>query len=306
MSDLFHQKLTFVLKALSISRGALAAELGVDKSVVSRWATGRVQPSDHNLARLSALIAGRAPGFGVLDWERSTQSLAALLGADPAVAPGAGAAPGDRLRLPLLDQSRFSTERRGGAYVGIFRSTRPYAQMPGRFMHDAFLIRPGEDGDLTFVMMNRAVKVEGVCLLLQNQLFAIGAEMASGAFCFAIFNGVNTPQAGLLDGLVMWCLDDRERTPVAAGIVLERVWDLTGDPVVDQSRLAELCYPNPIAPEGSLTPELVAHLSREIGPSQIAVGGDWLLSLRPSRSLSRGLLSENPVLRAAAPPEKRD
>jgi transcriptional regulator with XRE-family HTH domain len=289
MSDLFHQKLGFVLKALSISRGALAAELGVDKSVVSRWVTGRVLPSDNNLARLSALVAARVPGFGVLDWERTPQNLASVLGADPAVAGGAAAAI-DRLRLPLLDQSRYGTERRGGAYIGIFRSTRPYAQMPGRFMHDAFMIRRGEDGDLTFVMMNRAVKVEGVCLMLQNQIFVIGAEMASGAFCFAIFNGVNTPQAGLLDGLVMWCLDDRERTPTAAGIVLERVCDLTGDAAIDEARFAELCYPNPIAAEGSLPPELVAHLSREIGPSQIPAGGDWLLSLRPSRSLSRGML----------------
>mgnify|MGYP000007444798 CR=1 FL=1 len=42
-------------------RGRLAADLGVDKSVVGRWATGAVRPSDHNLSRLTAL-ARRAGG----------------------------------------------------------------------------------------------------------------------------------------------------------------------------------------------------------------------------------------------------
>ena len=71
MSEAFHQKLAFVLKALSISRGALAAGLGIDKSAVGRWVSGQVEPSAHNLARLSAYVAGRVPGFTALDGERS-------------------------------------------------------------------------------------------------------------------------------------------------------------------------------------------------------------------------------------------
>ena len=53
MSELFSEKLSFVLKALSLSRGALASELNVDKSLVGRWARGSVTPSRQNLARLS-------------------------------------------------------------------------------------------------------------------------------------------------------------------------------------------------------------------------------------------------------------
>jgi transcriptional regulator with XRE-family HTH domain len=291
MAESFHQKLTFVLKALSIGRGALAAGLGVDKSVVSRWARGRARPSDHNLARLSALIAGRVPGFVALDWERSLESLASLVGADPAVTRGAGGgAAADRMQLPLLDQSRTLTRSRGSAYEGLFRSTRPYAQMPGRFMHDMFLIRRDDEGDLRFVAMNSGVRVEGACLLLQNQLFVIGGEMTSGAFTFAILNGVNTPQAGLLDGLMLWCMDDRERTPTAATFILERVGDLTDDAEADEARFAELCSLSPLAAEGSLPPEIVAHLSRETGLSQVPLGGDGLLRIPPSRSVSRGLV----------------
>lgn len=287
MSEAFHRKLAFALKALSISRGTLASELEIDKSVVGRWVSGRVQPSSHNLSRLSAYIAKRVDGFTALDWERPISGLAPMLGASPEAAhQAAGVA--DTVRLPLVAESRATTSRRGGAYEGFFRTTRPYAQFPGRFMHDMILIRRGDDGDLRFLLINGGVRVEGVVMLLQNQLFIISAEQTSGAFAFAILNGVNTVQAGVLDGLMLWCSLDAARTPTASAIMLERVGDLTDDPAADDAHFAELCAADALAPEGSLAPEIFAHLMRDVGPSQIANGGDWLLSLPLSRSLARG------------------
>ena len=61
----FSTKLALALKALSMSRGRLAADLGVDKSLVGRWASGAVSPSDHNLANLTRLIASKTPGMAV-------------------------------------------------------------------------------------------------------------------------------------------------------------------------------------------------------------------------------------------------
>jgi hypothetical protein len=289
VSEAFHQKLALALKALSVSRGALAAELGIDKSVVGRWVAGRVQPSSHNLARLSAYIATRIDGFTTLDWERPLSSLAPMLGASAEVARQAGGAVAtDMLTLPLLAESRAVTARRATCYEGIFRTTRPYAQYPGRFMHDAILIRRGEEGDLRFLLVNSGVKVEGVVLLQHSQLFIISADFTSGAYAFGILNGVNTVQAGVLDGLLMWCSLDSLRTPTASAILVERVADLTGDEAVDSAAFAKLCAADPLAPEGSLSPELVSHLTRDIGPSQIAVGGDWLLKLPIARSWARG------------------
>jgi transcriptional regulator with XRE-family HTH domain len=288
VSEAFHRKLAFALKALSISRGALAAELGTDKSVVGRWVSGRVQPSAHNLSRLSALIARRVDGFAALDWELPISGLAHLLGASPEVADHV-AGRGERVRLPLVAESRLTTARRGGAYEGIFRTTRPYAQHAGRFMHDMILIRRDEDGDLRFLLVNSGVRVEGVVLLLQNQLFIVSAEQTSGAFAFAILNGVNTVQAGVLDGLMLWCSLDAARTPTASAVLLERVADLGDDAKADDARFAELCAADPVVPQHALAQEMVDHLTRDIGPSQIAAGGDWLLSLPLSRSLARGL-----------------
>src|SRR5215472_7657504 len=95
----FGKKLELALKRLSMSRARLAADLGVDKSVVGRWVTGAVRPSGHNLSRLSALIAGRIPGFSALDWDRDLAGFAEALGADPDAVPAARKGP-PSLALP--------------------------------------------------------------------------------------------------------------------------------------------------------------------------------------------------------------
>ncbi|MBC8057886.1 MAG: helix-turn-helix transcriptional regulator, partial [Rhizobiales bacterium] len=85
----FAQRLDLVLKALSMSRARLAADLGIDKSLAGRWVSGAVQPSAYNLERLTVLVAVRCPGFTMLDWDRDLDGLADRLGV---VANGAPAA----------------------------------------------------------------------------------------------------------------------------------------------------------------------------------------------------------------------
>ena len=53
----FAARLGLALKQANISPSALGATVGVDKSVVSRWLAGRVRPTQHNLARIAAVIA---------------------------------------------------------------------------------------------------------------------------------------------------------------------------------------------------------------------------------------------------------
>ena len=73
-------KLDLLLKALSISRGRLAQEAGVDKSLVGRWVAGSVSPSPHNLEKVTAALARRSPGFTMLDWDRPFDAFAAHFG----------------------------------------------------------------------------------------------------------------------------------------------------------------------------------------------------------------------------------
>ena len=89
-------------------------------------------PSDHNLANLTRLIASKTPGFTMLDWDRDVAGLAAVFGVD-APAPRNGVANGngngardpDTLPIPILEQARLTTARRGAAYEGFWRTTRP-------------------------------------------------------------------------------------------------------------------------------------------------------------------------------------
>lgn len=288
MSETFSAKLDLVLKALSISRGRLAADLGVDKSVVGRWVTGAVKPSSHNLSSLTALIAGRVPGFKTLDWDRSFADLAGLMGADPSAVPGMEGRGPPGLPLAIADHILATTSLRGSAYEGFFKSTRPYVLQPGRFVHDYAMVRRDPTGYLHLRMGTGGTVVEGWVLTLHNQLFTIAADVTSGAMLFGIFYGVATPRADVIDGVMLGPALDIGRTPTACGIVFERVGDLTGDAEADDATFTELAGRNPVAPEGSVSDAMRDHLLRDIGPEQSALGGDLLMRLPLERSLSRG------------------
>src|SRR5579859_1682999 len=288
MAPELSEKLDFVLKALSMSRGRMAAELSVDKSAVGRWISGAAAPSAHNMSQITALVAARVPRFTALDWERDLESLADAIGVTPP-GPRRGGGGGPAIAIPLLEESLAAVRLRGSAYEGLYRTTRPYAQHPGQFIHDQVMIRAEPKGFLKLSMTAAGVLVEGQVMLLQNQLFFAGAEMTSGAFVFAIFNGVSTVQAGIIDGLVLFCALDPGRTPTATAAIFERVGDLTGDAQADEARFAEMSREPHLATETSAPEHIRQHLVRDQGPTALAAGGDWLLSLPLGRSMARGL-----------------
>ena len=76
----FAHKFGLVLKACNFSRGRLAQAVGIDKSVVSRWASGVQAPTDHNLTLLTEAVGRHRPGFARADWEIASQAFAARLG----------------------------------------------------------------------------------------------------------------------------------------------------------------------------------------------------------------------------------
>jgi hypothetical protein len=287
MADAFGKKLELALKRLSMSRARLAADLGVDKSVVGRWVTGAVQPSGHNLSRLSGLIAGRIPGFSALEWDRDLAGFAEALGADPEAVPDARKGP-PSLAMPLMEQFLASTAIRGKAYEGIFRSTRPYVLAPGHFVHDHGMIRADDTGLLRLRIGVAGTRADGWVLPFGNQLFIICVDVTSGALLFGIFNGVSGPRADVVDGLCLTPAQDAGRTPTAHAMVFERVRDLSDDPAADDAYFEDLTKGNPLAPEGSISDELRRHLLRDFGPLEAAKGGEMLLQSPLGRSRARG------------------
>ena len=193
MNEPFADKLNLILKVLSLSRARLAAELGLDKSVVARWASGATEPSGHNLAQLSALMATRVPGFTALDWDRDLAHLGRMLGVDTSrVSAPPVPQPGACLTLPFMDQILAVTALRATAYEGFYRSTRAYAGHPGHFIHDHSLVRLGADGLLQFKLSTGGVKASGWMLPIQNQLYLVGTEFSGGTLTFAILHGVHS------------------------------------------------------------------------------------------------------------------
>lgn len=287
----FASKLDLVLKALSMSRGRLAADLGVDKSLVGRWASGAVTPSQHNLENLTRLIAGKRDGFTMLDWDRELPDLAKVFGVEAWTNGTAAIRPTpapEGLPLPVLDMARLTTERRGATYEGFWRTTRPSVMMPGRFFHDHGIVRKAANGLLEFKVGGAGLLFEGWLLPAEGQLFAILFDTVGQTPIFVIFNGVPLSKASLLDGIVMAAALNAARTPSAYPIIMHRIGDLTGDRDADDATAAELLTRDPLAPEDETPQEIRAHLVRDIGPEAAKRGGDMFLLAPVISTLSRG------------------
>jgi hypothetical protein len=286
MSDAaFSSKLQLVLKAMSVSRGRLAAEVGVDKSLAGRWCSGAVRPGSHNMERLTRFVAAQRPGFSLLDWDRDLEDLAALFGVvyppQPEVAP-----PIHGIPLPGLETARLITAHRGDVYEGFWRSTRPAVIAPGRFCHDHGMFRRGSSGLLEFTLGNPDFHIIGWAMPFEGQLFVIASDPTGIMPSFVIVNGVPMPKATLLDGIILTAFNAL-RVPAAYPIILERIGDLTGDAEADDATLAGLMAGNEqFAPEGSVPAHIVEHLLRDVGPLAAARGGDLLLAASRTSRLS--------------------
>lgn len=288
----FSGKLDLALKALSMSRGRLAADLGVDKSLVGRWASGAVTPSEHSLSLLTQLIASKRPGFTMLDWDRELEGLAHVFGVEfaPAAEPVKAPAPlTSSLPLPFVDPARVTTARRGAAYEGFWRSTRPSVLMPNRFFHDCGMFRREADCLLNARMGGSGLMFEGYLLPVEGQLFAILYDTIGQTPIFLVMNGTPLPKAEMLDGLVMAASLNPARTPAAYPIIFERIGDLTGDRAADDALCQEMIATDNVAPEGSVSREVADHLLRDVGPEAAAKGGDLILVSQINATFARGL-----------------
>lgn len=287
----FGAKLNLALKAFSLSRGRLAAELKVDKSLVGRWVAGTVTPSAHNLTALTALVAARVPGFTMLDWELSLHALAERLGIDRGALERAQAQSeatvGIGFPASLIDTARNETARRGHGFEGIWSAKRVAFTRPGEFVHDIILIRK-RDGILFMRWGNAAYECKGPLLQLAGQLHGILVDDSDDSILFCLLNGVNMPRVEVMDGLFMAIAKDGPQTPCAATCLIERVHDLTGDDGRDAERYDELKRAAFLWERSDITAAEYEHLVRDTGPKAFTEGGDLFLRAPLARSLSRG------------------
>jgi hypothetical protein len=288
----FAPKLDLVLKALSMSRGRLAASLGVDKSVVSRWASGAVTPSALNLGSLTALIASRRPGFTLLDWDRDLAGLAQMFGVEAALPAQASVANVlDTLFAPVIEAASKTTDQRMAAYEGFWRATVPAPGEPVFLMTFHGMMRREPNGLLLFRGGCAGLLYEGWVMLSEGKLFGFLVDRAGGTPMSFIWNSVSMPKAVRLEGLIMLALIDTTRTPMAAPMICERIGDLTRNAEADDLTCEDLLTRSPVLEPGELSPEIEARLVRDFGPSAAASGGDLLLLSSPASALTLGALA---------------
>ncbi len=282
----FAPKLELVLKALAISRGRLASDLCIDKSLVSRWVSGTNAPSGHNLSNLTALIASRREGFTGLDWDRDLGGLAALFGGR-ADAPSEAAA---MRSLPLkgLPIALKETAARGQAYDGFWIATRAAFSRTDVMVREQVMIRR-RDGLLWMRCGGRGFEWDGWLLMLHDQLYGMASDSRFDSMVFYVLNGAAGDRAEVMDGLIVSCAMDRGgQTPTAAAVVFERCEELSGDDAADDARFeTRKDQPFTIARE-ELDPALLAHLLRPLSPDAMKTSGDFLMRMPWDQSRSRG------------------
>lgn len=286
-SAAFSDKLTFVLKALSTSRGRFASELGVSKSLVGRWCSGSVHPSSYNMERITRLIATRCERFTLIDWGRDLEHLASLFGVSAsAFAPRANQEQLFGLSPNILAAARAGIASRGASYEGFWRVTRPAVVAPGRFCNDHGMFRRGPSGLLEFELGNPDLKFTGWALPIEGQLFVVASDTIGGLPSFLIFNGVPMPKTTLMDGIILTALNAL-RKPAAYPVLLQRIGDLSGDDQADEAHVAELMEIPQFIEDGAVPEPVRQHLLRDVGPRAAEEGGELLLSASMTPSLLR-------------------
>ena len=276
----FPDKLGLVMRALSFSRVALAHDLGVDKSLVGRWLSGAVHPTEHNLVRLTALVAIRHSTFSLADWFVPEDEFAAKMGLPAAAADSHETGGSLAFLQPFIGRARDETARKGAAYEGFWRTSRPSLLMPDRLFHDFGMIRRNADGLLEVTMRGAGLAFSGLMLPSEGNLFVFLQDPVGMTPMSLVFKGVVLPRAMVLDGILLLAALDTARTPGAMPIVLERVGDLCGDWERDaaQCQAMESAAPVPLEPLGE------AALKTRI----FRTGSPGALAIDPHDSLSRG------------------
>ncbi len=278
------EKLDAALKALSMSRVALAQRLGVDKSLVGRWLSGAVHPTEHNLSRLSAVIADAIPSFRLADWYADLDSFGEVLGTEMRPKIRSGEEPW----AEFLGTAHSEMAFRGSAYEGFWRTSRPSILIPDRIFHEYGMIRRNRKGIIEVLMRGAGLEFSGQLVPSGSNVFVFLYDRTGRTPMTVLFKGVSLPKAMALEGILLLAALDSNRTPAAVPLVIERVADLTGDHDADDAIFARMAVELPSPLDAIAEDRLKERLFRNVGPNAAICGGEMFLTIMPSDTLSRG------------------
>ncbi|HMS95706.1 MAG TPA: helix-turn-helix transcriptional regulator [Tabrizicola sp.] len=236
-SDLFSARLRLALGRANLSPASLGAAVGVDKSVVSRWVTGKVRPTQHNLTRIAAVLAARLPGFSALTFDLPDAGFLEFL--DPKSNRADPGALAQSLPIPfdLLTSARKETERRGMEYVGTYTLYYWAFGRPGQFARMALMLRI-DNGLIEARYGAEGYSFCGWALLLLNRMYLIMAEERFEAMTFLVLNAGQQPSATFITGILTGPAEGL-LVPTSGAVVLVRSGDVTADRSADLARVEQ-------------------------------------------------------------------
>lgn len=272
------ERLNLALKTINLSPAALGAAVGVDKSVVSRWLSGKVRPSGHNLTRIAIEIARHRPGFSTLALEGPDEEFRRAL--DLPIPFGTGGlsqvpmADSSALPIPydLINVSRNEVMRRGDEYYGHYDVHYWSFTQPGRIARLAMMLRPAQ-GLIEARYGARGFEFRGWALLLQNRLYVQLAEMRHDAMLYMVTNAGQQPRAALISGIILGP-SDGNLMPTASGVILTRAGEIAGLSEADDRAFEARADNDPFA-GGDATPTAIRDLLESLRPGG-AGAGQWL------------------------------
>lgn len=247
----FADKLTFLTKALSISRGQIGNALAVDKSVVSRWLSGARQPTAHNMAKLTVLVARSVPGFTALDWDRDRTGLAALLGRTfPEQADGAN------LLLPGIEHARAAVDVHARFYAGHWTGYRQTFREYDQYVQD--VVRIQRQGDLLSLFWGHGtVRGEGLFLAGDGKAYVLLPHSYAFVPAILMLYTVDSVDIGMLDGLLITTVIDASRDLAATSYALVRHASVMEDVGEDDALLERRMQETPWSVQPEQVPEVV-------------------------------------------------
>lgn len=258
--DGFSDRLRMALKAVNLSPAAFGARLGVDKSVVSRWLSGKSRPGSHNLARICAEIAHLAPGFSALAFDSDAPSFRRALGIG---SPAAGdpAPPEGFLPIPygLVEDARKEIERRGEQYFGHYDIYYWSFTRPGQIARMALMLRPSQ-GLIEARYGAVGFEFRGWALLLLDRLYLQLAERRFEAMLFIVTNAGQQPRARLVSGILLGP-SDQLLVPTASPVVFLRNREITGATAADDDAFETLLTRDPFPDRSTIPAHVVAALA---------------------------------------------
>ncbi len=230
MPTSFARNLKALLDTIDASRADVATALGVDPSVVRRWALGSTAPRGANMARLTAFAAGRLPGFSAADWSLDGPAFDARRAALRVAADGpmADTLPGPAFRA--FAAGRRNLAREAPIYEGFWMAYGS-ASLGGAAIV-ARATRIWRDGHrMRILLVGGDFDTEGEVIFAGPRIYCLTDSARAPGLGFHVLNPSPRATPDMLVGVTTFVALDPEQSPTAAplAIVFERRFAGDGD-----------------------------------------------------------------------------